>query len=1321
VRFPETTPDFRTSNMPRGRGRRGNNARLRRARQIRRDRQGPRRLVRQRNELSMEDNVNIRRAWSYQTRAGRHTFRDNNRDWDNLSNDVRAARARRFLLDRRNRSGQPQQPRRQVRLPRRGRTNQQIDAWLSHGPNRMELDASYDTTGASTSDLRLLAEHFWFGQRTARNWQSVENRRRAALTALLGDPNANAIAVYNEVDTPTLQRLLTDLHVGMGQFGAPEFLLIESRGSSVGGGSTFYTLNRQNVTDTLNVLTDYEEVPEDMGSDTRIVDILLKGEFAIYRPGSRAGSVYQSHYQEQQGRFLPYLHKFKDPELQEILERYGLFYTCDEKNYETNCLVKAMELSEVPDYVIEHFKVCCRRRTIPRKKLAEVAQTFNIYIEISTDTEDHLLKYGDPSNPHVRLGLFHNHYIFRERTPVTGFALDAFKEKNPILYKNGELKRKWWTIKDSKGRKDAGKGIDSKELVKRLVNGDFLEPMDLTTEGMFNTQFVNQVQQTYKTMDFPEEAVRPYHPPRFAIEGAQDEELAQYKKAKGMMFQRTAEHNKWKCRANIRKIEEKAKKHGWAVEEKTKAARKMIPSDYTIFADFETTTDGDIRTKDMTPEELEELDPRETLIHKPYLMSYAWREDEDFDNEDDEPEIHTIVGRECGLEFLEDICNEVGVDSKSQTPVVTILCHNATYDASFLMPYITGLQTIERGTSIISLKGYFEYDGLGMEIRIKDTLKMIPNKLAQFGSMFRLDVVKEIMPYCIYTSENIDLKNGLITIAEAEQNCNYEGTELDEFRSNYESWDCVTEDGHLDLIKYSSIYCEMDVKVLYKGWEKFRELCMKALDMDPDYYLTLPALADCWMTENGGDDGIWEVSGVVQHYCKQANRGGRTMCAYNKKRQFYGKEHPRTLEERLQTAIKFLMDFDAVSLYPSAIAMLHFPRGPPKVIKHGFDPSSYTYYIITILITKVGKHIPFPCVCLKTPEGGNNWTNDLEGKIIIVDQIQLEDLVEFQEIEYEFVQGLYWDDGVNTKAAELIKYAFQQRLDAKAETPPNPIEMIWKLVMNTIYGKKGQKAIEEDLSYVEADRLNHFLHNHHASVSQVENMPKSEVMVKQWKPIVDDFNRQHISVMILSMSKRIMNRVLSCCPDPDQALYYTDTDSIHIEEWAIPEMAATYQAKYGTPLIGKGLGQFHSDFDFAGCQAIELKHDDDGEPYFKIKTLGKGDYKTKGEIKSEMAVFIGKKAYFDRIVDTGNPEFFAYHMRLKGVPEKVLIHKIETKYGGRPEFIYDDLYDGEPVTFHLGENGHAMFKTLRNHNVVTTSIKRTLQFKQNTAQYHDFA
>ena len=45
-----------------------------------------------------------------------------------------------------------------------------------------------------------------------------------------------------------------------------------------------------------------------------------------------------------------------------------------------------------------------------------------------------------------------------------------------------------------------------------------------------------------------------------------------------------------------------------------------------------------------------------------------------------------------------------------------------------------------------------------------------------------------------------------------------------------------------------------------------------------------------------------------------------------------------------------------------------------------------------------------------------------------------------------------------------------------------------------------------------------------------------------------------------------------------KVVYYTDTDSVHIIKDQIPILSKVFKEKSNRELIGKDLGQFHSDF-----------------------------------------------------------------------------------------------------------------------------------------------
>ena len=269
----------------------------------------------------------------------------------------------------------------------------------------------------------------------------------------------------------------------------------------------------------------------------------------------------------------------------------------------------------------------------------------------------------------------------------------------------------------------------------------------------------------------------------------------------------------------------------------------------------------------------------------------------------------------------------------------------------------------------------------------------------------------------------------------------------------------------------------------------------------------------------------------------------------------------------------------------------------------------------------------------------------------------------------------------------MITTIFNKRLDAKKVK--NPIEMVYKLIMNSGYGKSIMKPVETESrffdTYDNEDEFNVYLSRNYNWITSFIKFG-NKIEVNTVKVLVDHFNIAQVGVCILSNSKRIMNEVMCLAEDNGLELYYQDTDSIHIKDRDIKTLSDAFTKKYNRTLIGKSMGQFHSDFDLKGCTDVYAKR----------------------------SIFLGKKSYIDELVGTdkdGN-EKIGYHIRMKGIPESCMYYTAKQNGYENVFEMYEDLLDGEQIVADLTEGGaKANFKFENDFSCHTLSVfKRTMAF-----------
>jgi len=664
--------------------------------------------------------------------------------------------------------------------------------------------------------------------------------------------------------------------------------------------------------------------------------------------------------------------------------------------------------------------------------------------------------------------------------------------------------------------------------------------------------------------------------------------------------------------------------------------------------------------------------------HIPYLVSCMVGD-----------ETKSFIGKNCFNDFLDYLAERYGSSGFKSAPELEMYAHNSTYDGSFLMRKLMNLQILEKDNRYVSLKGVYcswNKSKKFVKVLVKDSYRLIPMKLAEIPEACGFDdtAVKEVMYYNMYNHKTIDSitkmkkKDMMTYIDEFNKQSHMTKDELKDkqktFFDNLKTWECINKDKSYDLMKYSRIYCEKDCEVLKLGMKKWHEL-FKHIDSRInvfDFY-SLPSLADYYFRINDCYEGCYQLNGSLGSFFQNFVSGGR-VCQRNNEKQ---------REE------KHIQDFDAVSLYPSAMHLFPgFLKGTPKRItsKRYEDIKDYDGYFVKVKITKVGKDRPIPVLNYDDKENGTkNWSNDLVGKFCFLDKTGLEDAIKFQNVEFDVIDGYYFDEGFNEKIKEQILIIFNKRLEAKKDGN-DALQKAIKLLMNSSYGKLIQKTPDSDIRYKKKeDVLSHVekYYNHIKCWTDISN--SKYVRMETFKALDESFSSPHLGTQILSYSKRLMNQVICLADDKNIKIYYTDTDSIHIDEDGVKPLAKAFKEKYGRELIGKSLGQFHCDFEWKGMT----------------------------DVRSVGFISLGKKSYIDKLEgkDKKKKKQYTYHIRLKGISPDAVEDACKTQNITEWE-LYEKLYKGDAVTFNLAVNNKCRFEKSKDQEYSTycEEFKRTVQF-----------
>ena len=616
--------------------------------------------------------------------------------------------------------------------------------------------------------------------------------------------------------------------------------------------------------------------------------------------------------------------------------------------------------------------------------------------------------------------------------------------------------------------------------------------------------------------------------------------------------------------------------------------------------------------------------------------------------------------------------------------------HNLKYDfVASLKKHILCSEPVIKDNSIYSVS----ITHYGITIELRDSYKLIPSPLRDFTKIFNLPdelKKKEAINYTFYKMETLETINHNVddyikNFTDEEKHIFYEAMANKDFEYNIESFNAN---------KYYDYYLKYDCLVLKEGLLKFDEIiqtitgtgCKTSLSIYDS--LTISSLAHQYMLNNGAYNDVYKVSGNVREFISRAVFGGRV--------NVYEKVRCQAIEDKIN-------DLDATSLYPSAMDRLTneemgIPKGKAKRIKGKYKNKDY--YIVKIKITKINKKQRNPFIAIRKKDSIDYVNIITEPVEIYVDKLTLEDYIKFHQIEYEFLDGVYWNEGFNPNLGLLVKELFEERKRYKREGA-DVIQNMIKLIMNSCYGKTIMKKSKTEIIYMNKnifnkttkkwttgnETMNNYIYNNFNSIKSYKDINDKQIELTKCK-MDTSYNIAHAGVIILSMSKRIMNEVMGTASDNDIDIFYQDTDSQIMRNDDIPKLAELYKKEYGKDLIGSELGQFKSDYNLKGAV---------------------------GDIVATKAIFLGKKSYICVLEGKNkNGEIVnGTHHRMKGMTEAGIDDYVSKHCGGDYLTLYSRLAEGQEIEMTLNPTDKKVMFEYTNTGVRTREtgeFKRTLYF-----------
>jgi hypothetical protein len=402
-------------------------------------------------------------------------------------------------------------------------------------------------------------------------------------------------------------------------------------------------------------------------------------------------------------------------------------------------------------------------------------------------------------------------------------------------------------------------------------------------------------------------------------------------------------------------------------------------------------------------------------------------------------------------------------------------------------------------------------------------------------------------------------------------------------------------------------YCKLDCSVLHQILIKFNELIFKEFQINTDKPLTLPSLAmKIYQTHFMPENSIYQILGKPESFIRESYTGGAVdvYIPHNRITGFFGNIKAKFIK---------LYYYDFNSLYPTVMANHPMPIGKPIVFEgdiRKIEPNAYGFFYCNITSPTNLNH-PILQRRIKTENGLRTIAGlgSWEGWIC---STEMDNAIRFG-YTFEILKGYQFETG------DLFSGYVKRMYELRLQYPKgDAMNLIAKLLMNSLYGKFGMKLNRKDISIYNCstdEGRTHFKEMLNIFGQTVEDYVKigdNFLIIRdsfadvKYNEGLDMFHGQNINVAIASAitaGGRVEMSILK--NNPDFNLYYSDTDSVVID------------APLPDNLIGSGLGKLKLEHTINRAVFLAPKVyglvDTDGNEIIKIKGI-------KSEVASKLSI-----------------------------------------------------------------------------------------------------